>query len=253
MSTAAETYVVTATYNEAENLPLLVEGVLGLGLPLCLVLVDDASPDGTGELADRLACDHPGRLTVIHREAKLGYASAQRIGMAAALEAGAEIVVTMDADLSHNPQRIPAMVAMLQDNDGVIGSLYVVGGGGDGWGWFRRLLSKFGGSIVTRLLSGLQANDCTSGFRAYRAEALHRADFARTEAEGYGFLVELLFRCQRAGARITEVPIIFTDRRAGQSKLSPRIIVESALLCFRLLWQRLIWLPRYIGSQERRA
>ncbi len=239
MSTPPAIYVVTATYNEAENLPLLAEGLLTLDPPLHLVVVDDASPDGTGELAERLAREHPGRLTIIHRHSKLGYASAQRAGIGTALQAQAKTIVTMDADLSHDPQCLPTMLAMLGDCEVVIGSRYVAGGRVEGWGWFRHFLSRFGGRVVTRLLTGLHANDCTSGFRAYRADVLRPAAFDETQSDGYGFQVEMLFRCQRAGARICEVPITFVDRRAGHSKLSKRIIAESALLCFKLMWQRL--------------
>jgi glycosyltransferase involved in cell wall biosynthesis len=237
-SPGAETWVVTATFNERENLPTLLEGLLAVQPPLRVCVVDDGSPDGTGEVADQWAQRHPERVLVIHRAGKLGYASAHREGMRAVLDRRANIVVTMDADLSHQPERIAPMLAALRDADVVVGSRYVPGGRTENWSAFRIFLSRFGGGVVTRWLTGLRQADCTSGFRAYRREILERANPWSTRAEGYGFLVELLFRCQRLGARIVEVPIVFVDRRAGRSKLSKRIIVESALLCFRLFGER---------------
>lgn len=233
------TWVVVATYNEAENLPSLLEGLLSLPVPLGICIVDDGSPDGTGEVADQWCADHPGRLAVIHRAGKLGYASAHREGMSCALQRGAGVVVTMDADLSHDPATVPTILHALDGADVVVGSRYVPGGRVENWSLFRVFLSRFGGGVVTRLLTGLRQADCTTGFRAYRADVLQQADPWATTTDGYGFLVEMLFRCQRLGARIVEVPIVFSDRRAGQSKLSRRIIVESALLCFRLFAQRL--------------
>ena len=240
MSAQTPIYVITATYNEAENLPIMVQQLMSLHPRVHLIVVDDSSPDGTGQIAERLAEEHPSRLTVIHRESKLGYASAQQQGIRTALRAGAEVVVTMDADLSHNPQRIAAMLQELSQCDVVVGSRYVEGGRIEGWNWFRHCLSQLGGRLITRLLTGLRVNDCTSGFRAYRAAILRKVELDRIRARGYGFLVELLFRTQQAGARIAEIPITVVDRRAGQSKLSKRIVLESALLCLRLLWERII-------------
>lgn len=232
-------WVVVATYNEAENLPVLMERLAALPDPPGLCIVDDASPDGTGRLADEGAAACPRRVAVLHRAGKLGYASAHRDGMRAVLERGANVIVTMDGDLSHEPETLPAMLTALETADVVIGSRYVPGGRTVNWSPWRVLLSRVGGSFVTRLFTGLRQADCTSGFRAYRREALLAADPWATRADGYGFLVELLFRCRRQGLRIAEVPITFHDRRAGRSKLSRRIIFESALLCLRLAGQRL--------------
>ncbi len=234
----SQAWIVVATYNEADNLPTLLTGLETLGVQLGVCIVDDGSPDGTGKIADAWAARRPETATVIHRSGKLGYASAHCEGMRAVLDRGADVVITMDADLSHDPDVIPVMLEGLQDADVMVGSRYVPGGRTENWSMFRVFLSRVGGGVVTRLLTGLRQADCTSGFRAYRREILEQADPWSTRADGYGFLVELLFRCQRLGARITETPIVFADRRAGASKLSKRIIVESALLCFRLFAQR---------------
>lgn len=235
---ANQLWVVTATYNEAENLPTLLEGLLAVEPAVKVCVVDDGSPDGTGDIAEEWAQRHKGRIVVIHRGGKLGYASAHRDGMRMVLDRGAAVVVTMDADLSHDPSRIGPMLRALDNADVVVGSRYVAGGRTENWSAFRVLLSRVGGGVVTRLLTGLRQADCTSGFRAYRRQMLERANPWTTGADGYGFLVELLFRCQRLGGRIVEVPIIFVDRQAGRSKLSKMIILESALLCFRLFGER---------------
>lgn len=236
-------WAVTATYNEADNLPELAEGILALQPPVTLVIVDDNSPDGTGELADRLVAEHPGRFRSLHRPAKMGYASAHLLGIRYALEHGARVVVTMDADLSHDPAIIPALLEKLADADVVVGSRYVAGGGTVNWGVDRKILSRTAG-ILVRLASGLPVADPTGGFRAYRAEILERARFRDARQEGYAFLSEMLFRCMRAGATIAEVPITFVDRRCGRSKLSKAIILEAALHLFSLAARRITgWRP----------
>jgi dolichol-phosphate mannosyltransferase len=244
-------WVVTATYNESENLSTLLEGLLGLPQGPAVCIVDDGSPDGTGDLAEEWAGRYPERILVVHRPGKLGYASAHRDGMRTALDKGATVVVTMDADLSHDPKTIPALVEALADADVAIGSRYVKGGRTENWSGFRIFLSRFGGGVVTRFLTGLRQADCTSGFRAYRKEILLRADPWSTTTDGYGFLVEMLFRCHRLGARMAEVPIVFLDRQAGRSKLSRKIILESAVLCFRLFLQRGSKPPKtYAGTSD---
>ena len=241
--TDTRVWAVTATYNEAENLPELADTILALPEPPRLLIVDDNSPDGTGEIADRLASEHPGHFACLHRPAKMGYASAHLLGIRYALDHGAQEVITLDADLSHDPAVIPTLLEKLQSADVVIGSRYVPGGGTVNWGDDRKLLSRVAGALV-RLASGMKVADPTGGFRAYRASILHAAKFRHARQEGYAFLSEMLFRCVRAGAEIAEVPIIFVDRRAGRSKLSKTIIIEAILHLFTLACRRLTgWRP----------
>lgn len=236
-------WAITATYNEAENLPALAQALLALPAPPKLLVIDDNSPDGTGEIADRLAQEHPGRFACLHRPAKMGYASAHLLGIGYALDHGAEIVLTLDADLSHDPAVIPELTRALEDADVAVGSRYVPGGGTVNWGIERKALSRVAGVLV-RLASGMKVADPTGGFRAYRASSLRQAGFRRVRQEGYAFLSEMLFRCVRAGGRVAEVPITFVDRRAGSSKLSKRIILEAALNLFSLAWRRITrWSP----------
>ncbi|MGI5819934.1 MAG: polyprenol monophosphomannose synthase [Armatimonadota bacterium] len=244
-------WAVTATYNEAENLPQLAERMRALGMnadgPLAkaptLVIVDDNSPDGTGEIADRLAAENPEAFAVLHRPAKMGYASAHRLGIGYALDHGAGTIITMDADLSHDPERIPALLAKLEEADVVVGSRYVEGGGTVNWGTDRKIISRTAGALV-RLASGMNVADPTGGFRAYRAELLRAAKFRQVPQEGYAFLSEMLFRCVRAGGTVAEVPITFVDRRFGRSKLSRRIIFEAIGHLFTLAWRRITrWRP----------
>lgn len=240
-------WAVTATYNEADSLPELATAMLALadrlgGAPK-LLIVDDNSPDGTGEIADRLSAERPQAFGALHRPGKMGYASAHQLGIGYALEHGAGTVITMDADLSHDPERIPEMLEKLQEADVVVGSRYLPGGGTVNWGADRKLLSRTAGMLV-RLASGLRASDPTGGFRAYRASILRAAKFRQVRQEGYAFLYEMLFRCMRAGGTIAEVPIVFVDRRFGRSKLSKRIIFEAIAHLFSLAWRRITgWRP----------
>ncbi|MGC9318212.1 MAG: polyprenol monophosphomannose synthase [Armatimonadota bacterium] len=239
----ASIWAVTATYNEAENLPELAAAFLALDRPPRLLIVDDSSPDGTGEIAEELAAEHPGQFAVMHRPCKLGYASAHLLGIRHVLQRGAEVVVTLDADLSHDPAVIPTLLQRLQEADVVVGSRYVEGGATVNWGPDRRALSRTAGALV-RLASGLRVADPTGGFRAYRAPILRLAKYHRVRQRGYAFLSELLFRCVRAGGTVGEVPITFVDRRAGRSKLSRAIMVEAGLHLFSLAWRRITgWVP----------
>lgn len=237
MNDYTDAYVTIATYNERENLPLVLP-LIGEQAPgLHVIVIDDGSPDGTGDLADAFARDHPW-VTVIHRQGKGGYASAHIAGLRVAIERGARRLLTMDADLSHDPVVLPALLQGLQDHDIVLGSRYVPGGGTRNWGLIRRLLSRFG-SFYARSILGVNQRDCTGGFRGYRAELVLKSGMLETRTQGYGFLVEVLYRCVRAGARVLEVPIIFNDRQYGKSKLSKAIMLEAMLLPWRLRFKKL--------------
>lgn len=237
MSDYTDAYVTIATYNERENLPLVLP-LIGENAPgLNVIVIDDGSPDGTGDLADAFAKDHPW-LTVIHRQGKGGYASAHITGLRAALDRGAKRLLTMDADLSHDPAVLPAILKGLEEYDMVLGSRYVPGGGTRNWGLLRRLLSRFG-SFYARTILGLRQHDCTTGYRGYRADLVLTSGILETKTQGYGFLVEILYRCVRAGAKVLEVPIIFNDRQYGKSKLSKAIMFEAMLLPWRLRFGKL--------------
>jgi dolichol-phosphate mannosyltransferase len=219
--------VVVPTYNEAANLPRLVRRLLALGPEFRVVCVDDASPDGTGEIAVRLATRDP-RVKVIQRVGERGYASASKEGIRWCLEAGCDAVVTLDADLSHDPSAIPLLLRELaRGADVVVGSRYVNGGClAVDWGLTRRLVSR-GGSAYARLALGVAVHDCTSGFRCYKASTLRLVRLEQLRSEGYGFLIELLAALKTQGAVMTEVPITYVDRKAGASKISKAIILEA--------------------------
>ncbi|MGP3948797.1 polyprenol monophosphomannose synthase [Streptomyces sp. 7N604] len=233
--------VVVPTYNEKENLPVLAERLFNLGVEgLRLVVVDDCSPDGTGEVADKLASQHPWRVAVIHRSVKDGLGRAYVAGMSKALSDGADIVVQMDADLSHPVESIPQLLAPLMggEADFVIGSRYVPGGKLDtAWPWHRRALSRWANVYVNTLLRhGVM--DATAGFKAWREKALHTVGLDDVRSNGYSFQVEMNHRALSRGLRVVEVPITFTERMNGASKLTLGVQVESALTPWRLLLGR---------------
>lgn len=237
MDDQPRTALVLPTYNECENLPLLVAAVQALPEPIRIVIVDDNSPDGTGAVADRLA--EAGRaVQVIHRAGKLGLGTAYTTGFQVALAQGAERILTMDADFSHDPQYLPELLAASRRFDLVIGSRYIPGGGVRDWGPERRALSR-GANMVAHRVLGLKARDCTAGFRCYRRVVLETINPATIRADGYSYLIEMLFRCQRAGFSIGEIPIIFVDRRLGRSKISQRELAKAALTVLRLGYRRL--------------
>ena len=220
--------VVLPTYNERENIAPLLRALRDAG-DIEVLVVDDGSPDGTADLARALG-EELGGVQVLVRASKDGLGSAYRAGFAQVLSEGYDVVVSMDADLSHDPAVIPEMLRLLEAGaDAVIGSRYVTGGGTTDWPVRRQLLSKWG-NAYTRAALRLPVNDCTSGFRAYRAEALRSIEPTTTQAEGYAFLTELVRRLDRAGHTIVETPIIFRDRERGKSKMSGRIVVESMWL-----------------------
>ncbi len=226
---------VIPTYNEAENLPLLVSGLFSQDIPdLNLLIVDDNSPDGTGDVADTLAEANPGRITVLHRKDKEGLGKAYIQGFQQALDLGADVVGMMDADLSHPPDRLPAMLAALADADVVIGSRYAAGGSLDrNWPVWRKALSRFGNSYARTIL-GLPILDATGGYRLWRREALEAIPFDKSRSSGYVFIVELAYMAKLAGLRFAEVPIYFAERSYGVSKMSLRIQIEAALRVWQL-------------------
>jgi dolichol-phosphate mannosyltransferase len=221
------------TYNEAENLERLVAAVRVLGAGLELLVVDDASPDGTGRIAEGLAAGRTDT-AVLHRRGRRGYGEALTEGVRAALERGADAVLTMDCDFSHDPATLPDLLAALENADLVIGSRYVAGGRIRDWPLHRRLLSV-SANVFVRALFRLPARDCTSGFRAYRGVALESIPLADLRSPGYSFLVEMLYWLTRQpGVRVREVPICFTERRQGRSKMGLREIVWGAVNLLRL-------------------
>ena len=224
--------VVLPTYNESENIARLLTQLRQVLPDSRLYVVDDNSPDGTGDIAERCATELGG-IEVLHRPGKQGLGSAYRHGFAHVISQGVDVVVSMDVDFSHDPLSIPAMLAAIESgSDAVIGSRYVSGGGTKNWPIHRRLLSRWG-NLYTAAVLGVSVRDCTSGFRAYRASALAGIAPETTKAEGYAFLSELVVRLSRRGLKISEVPILFVDRENGTSKMSGRIIAESMLLVTR--------------------
>jgi dolichol-phosphate mannosyltransferase len=223
-------WLVLPTYNEAENIGPLTRAALTelekTGLLHRLLIVDDNSPDGTGDVADRLAAEDP-RIQVLHRERKDGLGRAYLAGFAVALAGGAELVVEMDSDFSHDPADLPRLISASADADLVLGSRYVSGGGVTEWGLLRRLVSR-GGSAYARLLLGVHVRDLTGGFKCFKRQVLETIDLERVHANGYGFQIELTYEALEAGFTVTEIPIVFRERRSGASKMTPRIALEAA-------------------------
>jgi dolichol-phosphate mannosyltransferase len=223
--------VVLPTYNEAET----IEEVLRRVRQACpegrVLVVDDGSPDGTAELAEKVG-EALGAIEVMRRDGRQGLGSAYRAGFVWGLREGAEALVEMDSDLSHDPGALPALVEALADHDLAIGSRYVPGGSIPNWRLHRRLLSKFG-NVYSSVMLGVPVRDMTSGFRVYRAELLRSMDIEAVKADGYGFQIEMTYRAAQRGARIVEVPISFVDRELGQSKMSSTIVFEALFLVTR--------------------
>jgi dolichol-phosphate mannosyltransferase len=224
--------VVVPTYNERDNLPLLVQGVLAHE-GFRMLVVDDGSPDGTGAVADELASKHPGRIEVMHRTGPRGLGRSYVDGLQRALQTDAELIFQMDADLSHNPEYLPALAAGAATYDVVIGSRYLNGVSVVNWPLHRIFLSTFANRYI-KAVTQLSPSDCTSGFRCWRREALAKIPLGHVASAGYAFLVEMLFRAAQNGSRIGEVPIIFVERRQGQSKVSKAVLLESLITPWRL-------------------
>lgn len=222
----ARIWVVLPTYDEAENLEAIVPAIADR-LPDShrILIVDDDSPDGTGAIADRLASER-GDLEVVHRKEKEGIGPAYLEGFARALDAGAETIVQMDADFSHDPAYLPELIAALRQADVSIGSRYIRGGGVENWGALRRAISR-GGSTYARMMLGVEVRDLTGGFKAWRADALRRIDLGNVATRGYAFQVEMTYRALCAGLEVVEVPIVFRDRDLGASKMSRAIFFEA--------------------------
>jgi dolichol-phosphate mannosyltransferase len=222
-------WLILPTYNEAENIEPLVRAVLpqlaGTGLEHTILVVDDSSPDGTGQLADRLAEEIP-QLRVLHRPRKQGLGRAYLDGFGMALADGAEMILEMDSDFSHDPADVPRLIAAAGAADLVLGSRYVPGGGVENWGIVRRTLSR-GGSAYARMLLGVPVRDLTGGFKCFHRRVLEAIDLQGVHADGYGFQIELTYRAVRAGFAVAEVPITFRERRVGRSKMTARIALEA--------------------------
>jgi dolichol-phosphate mannosyltransferase len=231
------TIVVIPTYNEADNIPKLVAELWTLEFPdLSILIVDDNSPDGTGDVAAKLGETRPGKINVLRRPTKQGLGMAYKTGFRKALEMGAEAVVQMDADFSHSPRYIPEMLSLLDEYDVVVGSRYVAGGKLDErWGFGRYLLSWWANAVYTRMILGTRTLDTTAGFKAWRRETLIGLDIDRIHSNGYDFQVEMAYVTERLGYRVKEIPIYFEDRRIGQSKLVMSIKIESALRVWDVL------------------
>jgi dolichol-phosphate mannosyltransferase len=225
----AGAWLILPTYNEAENVEAVVRASLDrlaeTGLPRTVLIVDDNSPDGTGRIADRLA-EELSAVRVLHRANKQGLGRAYLAGFAMALENGAELIIEMDSDFSHDPADLPRLVAASRAADLVLGSRYVPGGGVENWGLLRRVLS-WGGSAYARILLGVPVRDLTGGFKCFNARVLQGIDLSGVHASGYGFQIELTYRAIQAGFTVTEVPILFRERRVGQSKMTARIALEA--------------------------
>jgi dolichol-phosphate mannosyltransferase len=232
-------WLVLPTFNEAENLEPIVRAVLPRLAEAApdhrLLIVDDNSPDGTGEIADRLAADTEA-VEVLHRAAKEGLGRAYIAGFRRALVAGADLVLEMDADFSHDPDDVPRLIEAAAGADLVLGSRYVPGGGVAGWEWHRRLLSR-GGCLYARTILRVRIHDLTGGFKCFRRAVLEAIDLDEVHADGYGFQIEMTYRAIRDGFQVKEIPIVFRERRAGASKMDARIAAEAVWKVPTLRWR----------------
>ena len=239
----AERILVTlCTYNERDNIESLIQQIQAQLPPAEILVIDDNSPDGTGDLADRMAGNDP-KVHVLHRSGKLGLGSATLAGFQYAIDNGYDFVVNMDADFSHHPRYLPSLLERMADADVAadvaIGSRYVADGGIQGWGLLRHFMSR-GINAYARLFLGLPTRDNSGSYRCYRVERLAEVDFASIRSRGYSFQEEILFRCHRVGCRLVEVPIVFEDRRFGESKINWRESVSAIWILFRIGLERAV-------------
>lgn len=246
-----KTIIVLPTYNEAENLPLIVKALFDLAVDdLHILVVDDNSPDGTGKIADALAAgDYAGRLSALHRDHKAGLGPAYIAGFKHALSLGADYIIQMDADFSHQPKYIPELLKAIESNDVVIASRFVRGGSVDEtWSFYRKLLSWFANRVYTPLILGVQVYDATAGFRIWRRQTLIGLDLDRIRSNGYVFQVEMAYVATRLGFKVSEIPIYFPDRKHGQSKMDFRIQIEAAVRVWQVMHRH-----RGLNPQHRRT
>ena len=236
---SARTLVIIPTYDERDNLPTVVERLLAATPDVSVLIADDNSPDGTGEVADTLAADDPrGRISVLHRQGKQGLGAAYIAGFRWGLERDYSVLVEMDADGSHPPERLPAMLAAVDEGaDLAIGSRYVPGGSVVNWPWQRHVISR-GGNVYSRIMLGVGIKDITAGYRAYRADAIDALDLDSIESKGYCFQIDMTWRLLNTGRTVVEVPITFTERTVGHSKMSESIFREAAVNVARWGWEK---------------
>jgi dolichol-phosphate mannosyltransferase len=231
--------IVIPTYNEAENISSLIPALLAADPRFNVLIVDDRSPDGTGEIADDFARRHPDRVSVLHRETKAGIGPAYIAGFHALRSGDAQLIVTMDADHSHAPSDLGRLIAAADRADLVLGSRYVPGGDTRGWPLARRLISRTGG-LYARTVLGVRVHDLTGGFKVFRRSAFDALPLDRIQSDGYVFQIETTYRLLRRGFKVEEVPITFVDRVAGKSKLSRRIVLEAMIVVWKLRFDRSI-------------
>jgi dolichol-phosphate mannosyltransferase len=236
-----QTFIIVPTYNEADNLPKLLKEILDLPVDVAVINVDDGSPDGTGDIAEEWGSQRPGQVFPVHRKGKLGLGTAYIAGFRCAFEMGAQRVITMDADFSHNPRYIPSLIARAAQPsaDVVIGTRYVPGGAMLYCPWYRIALSS-GANMLARTALGLKAHDATAGFRLYRREVLESINLDRIFSSGYSFLIEMLYLVERRGWRVAEVPIVYEDRMHGQTKISRTEIFRALYTVARLSFRRFV-------------
>lgn len=231
--------VILPTYNEIGNLAPMVEAIVSQGPAFDTLVIDDGSPDGTGLLAEDLKDTYPGRVEVIHRQGKLGLATAYLTGFRFGMQRGYEYLFEMDADFSHNPDYLPQFIETMQrlGADLVLGSRYISGGGATHWPWYRKLISR-GGSLYASRMLGVDVHDLTGGFKCFRRSVLEAINLESIVSSGYGFQIEMTYRALEAGFKVAEMPIIFEERREGQSKMSPAIFLEAFWMVAKMRAER---------------